>query len=88
MANVQHASDASTVWGGLEDDTLIQFASTFLSHNVKLLSVYVHIIEGRDPEVRDKVRKDVLFSYSVWFTFHVLVIENSVRCVSKEARKC
>lgn len=59
MVNMQHTkttSPSSSVWGALEDDTLIQFASNFLSHNVKLLSIFIHIIEERDPEIRDKVQ--------------------------------
>lgn len=54
MMNVQSHKTGS-VWGALEDNSLIQFASDFLSHNVKLLSIFVHIIEEREPEIKDKV---------------------------------
>ena len=43
------------VWGALKDDTLVQFAMDLLAHAIKLLSIYVHIIEQREPEVHDKV---------------------------------
>ena len=56
MTNAQHDRTATgSVWGGLEDHSLIQFASDFLSHTVKILSIFVHIIEERDPEIKDKV---------------------------------
>lgn len=53
--NMRHESSSSLAWGALKDDTLVQFATNFLSHNIKLLSVFVHIIEQREPEMRDKV---------------------------------
>lgn len=53
---MQHTkTTAGSLWESLGDDTLVQFATDFLSHNVKLLSIFVHIIEERDPEIRDKV---------------------------------
>lgn len=52
----QQSNSANPVWGALDNDTLTQFATLFLSHNVMLLSVFVHIIEQREPEIRDKVQ--------------------------------
>ena len=43
-------------WGAIEGEELAHFASFILSHNVKLLSLFVHIIEGREPELQEKVR--------------------------------
>lgn len=49
-------SDATvSAWGALGDQTLTEFAGNFLSHVVKLLCMFVHIIEEREPEVREKV---------------------------------
>lgn len=55
MGNTSHTKTTSFTWGLFEDAPLIQFAEYFLSHNIKLLSVYVHIVEEREPEIRDKV---------------------------------
>lgn len=57
VANMQHENTANPVWDALENDTLVQFAKNLLSHNVKLLSVFVHIIEQREPEIRDKASR-------------------------------
>lgn len=55
VLNMQRESSTNSTWGALKDSTLVQFATNFLSHNIKLLSVFVHIIERREPENRDKV---------------------------------
>lgn len=56
----QQSYSANPVWGALDSDTLVQFATFFLSHNVMLLSVFVHIIEQREPEIRDKVHTFII----------------------------
>ena len=55
MANMSYARNTNPVWGLFEDPDLVRFAECFLSHNIKLLSIFVHIVEEREPEVRDKV---------------------------------
>ena len=47
----------------LENESLIQFADHFLVHNVKLLCLFVHIIEERDPELREKVMYIYIYIY-------------------------
>ena len=56
VSNMQRESQTNSAWGALKDSTLINFAANFLSHNIRLLSVFVHVIEQREPENRDKVR--------------------------------
>ena len=63
VSNMQDEGSANTAWGALNDNTLVQFATNFLSYNIKLLSVFVHIVEQREPESRDKVKIMVLFIY-------------------------
>ena len=55
MVNMLHTNTTRPTWGLLDDPHLVLFADYFLSHNVKLLSVFVHIVEEREPEIRDKV---------------------------------
>ena len=83
----QQSSSANPVWGALDNDTLVQFATFFLSHNVILLSVFVHIVEQREPEIRDKVCAFIINLY-YHFCYYIIRIENSNRCISKKARKC
>lgn len=56
VSNMQHESQTHSTWGALKDSTLVHFATNFLLHNVRLLSVFVHVIEQREPENRDKVQ--------------------------------
>lgn len=39
----------------LGNESLVQFANYFLVHTVKLLCLFVHVIEEREPEHREKV---------------------------------
>lgn len=80
MVNMLGTNTAHPTWGLLDDPHLILFADYFLSHNVKLLSVFVHIVEEREPEIRDKVSECITFlSFKCCFCG----IENSDgRCVS------
>lgn len=64
---MQRASTGSPNWGALEDATLVQFATNFLSHNVKLLSIFVHVIEEREPEIREKVQVYCYCAYPLMF---------------------
>lgn len=83
VRNMQHQTPNNPSWGALRGDTLLLFATNFLSHNVKLLSVFVHIIEQREPEIREKV----LMLPLLWETLNFIqCTENSDWDVSQEAR--
>ncbi len=46
---------SNTAWGAIGEERLAAFANNILFHNIKLLSLFVHIIEGREPELRERV---------------------------------
>lgn len=55
LENTSRSRTSGLTWGVFEDVPLVQFADYFLSHNIKILSIYVHIVEEREPEIREKV---------------------------------
>ena len=55
LSQLQQTSQAGQSWGALKEPVLRECASVLLTHVVKLLCVYVHIIEERDPEAKEKV---------------------------------
>ncbi len=57
LVNVHNLDIAEATSGVFKDETMVQFADYFLSHNIKLLSIFVHIIEERQPEPKDKVNQ-------------------------------
>ena len=59
---------ADKTWA-LGDDSLVQFANYFLVHNVKLLCLFVHIIEEREPEHREKVYRLVSVVYLLYIMY-------------------
>lgn len=81
---MQRESSANSNWGALKDSTLVQFATNFLSHNIKLLSVFVHVIEQREPESRDKVSAAL---FSCGYRLPHQNAENSNWSVTEKTRK-
>lgn len=59
LAQLQQTPPTGQPWGALKEPVLRESASVLLMHVVKLLCVYVHIIEERDPEAKEKVRVHV-----------------------------
>ena len=57
LAIIHHLEVTDTVWKVINQKTVLDCANTFLSHSVKLLSIFVHIIEEREPEIREKVNE-------------------------------
>lgn len=55
LSQLQQTSQAGQSWGALKEPLLRECATVLLTHIVKVLCVYVHIIEERDPEAREKV---------------------------------
>ena len=55
LSQLQQTSQAGQSWGALKEPVLRECASVLLTHIVKVLCVYVHIIEERDPEAKEKV---------------------------------
>lgn len=55
LSQLQQTSQTEQLWSASKDPVLRECASILLMHIVKLLCVYVHIIEERDPEAKEKV---------------------------------
>ena len=55
LSQLQQNPQAEQPSGVLKEPVLQEYASSLLMHVVKLLCVYVHIIEDRDPEMKEKV---------------------------------
>ena len=55
LSQLQQNPQAEQSSGVLKEPVLQEYASGLLMHVVKLLCVYVHIIEDRDPEMKEKV---------------------------------
>ena len=55
LSQLQQTSQAGQSWGALKEPLLRECATVLLTHIIKVLCVYVHIIEERDPEAREKV---------------------------------
>ena len=47
-------------WCAITDPTLCTHASTLFKHIVKLMCVFVHVIEQKEPEVKDKVGQEFM----------------------------
>ena len=60
---------SSKPWGAIDEENLGYFAINFLNHSVKLLSIYVHVIDGREPELREKVNvHDIRVDHVLFFS--------------------
>ena len=55
LSQLQQTSQTEQQWSSSKDPVLRECASVLMMHAVKLLCVYVHIIEERDPEAKEKV---------------------------------
>lgn len=65
LSQLQHTSQAGQPWGALKEPLLREYATVLLTHIVKVLCVYVHIIEERDPEAKEKVGSFMAFAVTM-----------------------
>lgn len=49
----QHTHTSSSSWSALGTTDLVAHANLLLRHVARLLAVFVHVIENREPEIRD-----------------------------------
>lgn len=60
LANMQLSAQSGQSWSALSEPLLVSHAGKLLNHTVKLLSIFVHIIEHREPEPKEsRVRTHV-----------------------------
>ena len=63
LANMQLSAQSGQSWSALSEPSLVSHAGRLLNHTVKLLSIFVHIIEHREPEPKEsKVRTHVYWA--------------------------
>lgn len=55
LAHMPQIKTGGQSWSAISEPSLVSQATQLLGHTVKLLSVLVHVIEQREPEIREKV---------------------------------
>ena len=85
LANMQLSAQSGQSWSALSEPSLVSHAGKLLNHTVKLLSIFVHIIEHREPEPKEsRVRTHVY-----WCTVnHTLPVQWCLLWISKLTGKC
>lgn len=53
LANMQQSAQSGQSWSALSEPSLVSHAGRLLNHTVKLLSIFVHILEHREPEAKE-----------------------------------
>jgi len=56
LANMQHSAESGQSWCALSEPSLVSHANSLLSHIVKVLCIFAHIIEHREPEAKESKR--------------------------------
>ena len=55
LAHMPLSTPGGQSWSAISDPFLVSQATQLLGHTLKLLCVLVHVIEQREPEIREKV---------------------------------